>query len=365
MPASRTRRCSSRPTAGRAGRSCPGCATTAPDRSGSRAPAALCLHTILIDPTNHAAHVHRDLGGRRLPDRRRRRRRGSRSIRDCGRQYIPDPTAEVGHCVHRLAMHRSRPHDAVHAEALGRDADRRRRRRRGPRSAAICRPTSASSSTCTRTSRRRSTWCRSRATPSTTRWTDKLRVYRSRTGGNEWEPLTKGLPQRDCYVNVLRDAMSVDALDSCGIYFGTTGGQVYASANGGDTLGTDRRASAAGAVGRGADAPVTWSGERRGSHESRRICRRSRASAAKCWSTCAATVTQRAVLDALEAALSRAARHDPRSRDAEAPRRSCASSPARKTCRTNRPTRRSRRRSRTAPNRSWSSARSPAADAYP
>jgi hypothetical protein len=63
----------------------------------------------------------------------------------------------------------------------------------------------------------------------------KLRVYRSRTGGNEWEPLTNGLPQRDCYVNVLRDAMAVDALDSCGVYFGTTGGQVYASADAGDS----------------------------------------------------------------------------------------------------------------------------------
>jgi len=63
----------------------------------------------------------------------------------------------------------------------------------------------------------------------------KLRVYRSRTGGDEWEPLTKGLPQENCYVNVLRDAMAVDSLDSCGIYFGTTGGQVYASADAGDT----------------------------------------------------------------------------------------------------------------------------------
>src|SRR5947207_421914 len=63
----------------------------------------------------------------------------------------------------------------------------------------------------------------------------KLRVYRSRTGGHEWEALTKGLPQRDCYVNVLRDAMAVDSLDRCGIYFGTTGGQVYASADGGDS----------------------------------------------------------------------------------------------------------------------------------
>ena len=63
----------------------------------------------------------------------------------------------------------------------------------------------------------------------------KLRVYRSRTGGNEWEALTKGLPQENCYVNVLRDAMAVDSLDKCGIYFGTSGGQVYVSADGGDT----------------------------------------------------------------------------------------------------------------------------------
>mgnify|MGYP001797881336 CR=1 FL=1 len=62
----------------------------------------------------------------------------------------------------------------------------------------------------------------------------KLRVYRSRAGGYEWEPLTTGLPQSDCYVNVLRDAMAVDSLDSCGIYFGPTGGQVYASADAGD-----------------------------------------------------------------------------------------------------------------------------------
>jgi photosystem II stability/assembly factor-like uncharacterized protein len=63
----------------------------------------------------------------------------------------------------------------------------------------------------------------------------KLRVYRSKTGGNEWEALTKGLPQKDCYVNVLRDAMTVDAVDPCGVYFGTSGGQVYASADGGDS----------------------------------------------------------------------------------------------------------------------------------
>ena len=62
----------------------------------------------------------------------------------------------------------------------------------------------------------------------------KLRVYRSRGGGDDWEALTNGLPQEHCYVNILRDAMAVDSLDSCGIYFGTTGGQVYCSPDSGD-----------------------------------------------------------------------------------------------------------------------------------
>src|SRR5205085_9959825 len=63
----------------------------------------------------------------------------------------------------------------------------------------------------------------------------KLRVFRTRKGGNEWEPLTAGLPQSNCYVDVLRGAMSVDSLDSCGVYFGTTSGEVYASADSGDS----------------------------------------------------------------------------------------------------------------------------------
>ena len=86
----------------------------------------------------------------------------------------------------------------------------------------------------------------------------KLRVYRSRTGGNEWEPLTNGLPQSDCYVNVLRDAMAVDSLDSCGIYFGTTGGQVYASPDAGDTWAPIVRDLPGRAVRRGPDAILRW-----------------------------------------------------------------------------------------------------------
>ena len=141
----------------------------------------------------------------------------------------------------------------------------------------------------------------------------KLRVYRSRSGGDEWEALTKGLPQKDCYVNVLRDAMAVDSLDSCGVYFGTTGGQVYASADAGDNWTPIVR-----------DLPPVVSVEVQTlcndpSASFRRTCGRWRKSTERSRSTSSARSTQRAVLDALEAQLSCAARHDPRPRHAEAP----------------------------------------------
>jgi hypothetical protein len=194
----------------------------------------MCLHTILLDPSNpdrifvaiSAAGVFRsdDAGKSWAPINN-----GLKS------QYeLPDPTAEVGHCVHRIAMHRSKP-DVLFMQKH---------------------------------------WDVMRSDNSGDLWTEvsdnlpsdfgfpidvhahepetiyvvpiksdsehfppdgKLRVYRSQTGGNQWEALSKGLPQSDCYVNVLRDAMAVDALDQCGIYFGTTGGQVYGSADAGDS----------------------------------------------------------------------------------------------------------------------------------
>jgi hypothetical protein len=149
-------------------------------------------------------------------------------------EQIPDPNAEVGHCVHRIALHPARP-DTLFMQKH---------------------------------------WDVMRTDDAGDNWTEvsgnlptdfgfpieihphepntvfvvpiksdqqhfpldgKLRVYRSRSGGNEWEALTKGLPQENCYVNVLRDATSLDSLDSCGVYFGTTGGQVYASADAGDS----------------------------------------------------------------------------------------------------------------------------------
>jgi photosystem II stability/assembly factor-like uncharacterized protein len=192
----------------------------------------MCLHTIVLDPTGRgrmfaaisAAGVFRsdDTGKTWRP-----------ANRGLSSQGIPSPDAEVGHCVHRIALHPSRPdvlfmqkhwdvmrsddgggswHEisgdlpsdfgfpiAVHAHE--------------PETVYVV-PIKSDSE---------------HYPPE-----GKLRVYRSRAGGNEWEPLTSGLPQSDCYVNVLRDAMDTDTLDECGVYFGTTGGQVYASPDAGD-----------------------------------------------------------------------------------------------------------------------------------
>ena len=148
-------------------------------------------------------------------------------------QYIPDPNAEVGHCVHRIAMHPSRPSvlfmqkhwDVMRTDDAGDSWHE----------VSGNLPTDFGFPIDVHAHEPETIYVVPIKSDSEHYPPEgKLRVYRSRTGGNEWEALTKGLPQEDCYVNVLRDAMAVDSLDKCGIYFGTTGGQVYASADAGD-----------------------------------------------------------------------------------------------------------------------------------
>ena len=193
----------------------------------------MCLHTILLDSAKperifvaiSAAGAFRsdDSGNTWQPINR-----GLHS------QHIPNPTAEVGHCVHRIAMHQSRPSvlfmqkhwDVMRSD----DGGESWHEISGNLPSDFGFPIDVHAHE-----------------PDTIYVVPiksdsehyppegKLRVYRSRTGGNDWEPLSKGLPQRDCYVNVLRDAMAVDSLEPCGVYFGTTGGQVYGSADAGDS----------------------------------------------------------------------------------------------------------------------------------
>jgi len=193
----------------------------------------MCLHTILIDPSrpdrlytaiSSAGAFRSDDGGANWKP----------ITKGLHSQYLPDPTAEVGHCVHRIAMNPSRPNTLFmqkHWDVLRSDDA-------GDNWTEISGnlPTDFGFVVDVHSSEPETIYVVPIKSDSEHYPLDgKLRVYRSRTGGNEWEALTNGLPQRDCYVNVLRDAMSVDSLDPCGVYFGTTGGQVYASADAGDS----------------------------------------------------------------------------------------------------------------------------------
>src|SRR2546428_578619 len=147
---------------------------------------------------------------------------------------IPDPNAEVGHCVHRIAMHPSRPGVLF----MQKHWDVMRTDDAGDSWHEISGnlPSDFGFPIDIHAHEPETIYVVPIKSDSHHFPPDgKLRVYRSRTGGNEWEALTNGLPQSDCYVNVLRDAMAVDSLEPCGIYFGTTGGQVYGSADAGDS----------------------------------------------------------------------------------------------------------------------------------
>src|SRR5215218_5683831 len=193
----------------------------------------MCLHTIILDPSNperifiaiSAAGAFRsDDGGETWQPINR----GLKS------EFMPNPEAEVGHCVHNLAMHASRPGVLF----MQKHWDVMRSDNAGDSWHEISGnlPTDFGFPIDVHAHEPETIYVVPIKSDSEHFPLDgKLRVYRSRTGGNEWEALTRGLPQENCYVNVLRDAMAVDSLDSCGIYFGTTGGQVYVSPDGGDT----------------------------------------------------------------------------------------------------------------------------------
>jgi photosystem II stability/assembly factor-like uncharacterized protein len=192
----------------------------------------MCLHTILLDPKNDKRIfvAISSAGAFRSDDAGQTWKVITKGLHS---QYIPDATAEVGHCVHRIAQHPSRPNVLFmqkHWDVLRSDDA-------GDNWTEVSGnlPTDFGFVIDVHTHEPETVYVVPIKSDSEHYPPDgKLRVYRSRKGGNEWEALTDGLPQKDCYVNVLRDAMCVDSLDSCGVYFGTTGGQVYCSPDGGD-----------------------------------------------------------------------------------------------------------------------------------
>jgi photosystem II stability/assembly factor-like uncharacterized protein len=193
----------------------------------------MCLHTILLDPVQQGRMFTAisAAGAFRSDDAGQTWRPINQGLQSEG---IPDPDAEVGHCVHRLAMHPSRP-DVLfmqkHWDVMRSDnGGESWREISGNLPSDFGFPIDVHAHEPDTIYVVPITSDAEHFPPE-----GKLRVYRSRTGGDDWEPLTKGLPQENCYVNVLRDAMAVDTLDSCGVYFGTTGGQIYASADSGDS----------------------------------------------------------------------------------------------------------------------------------
>ena len=192
----------------------------------------MCLHTIILDPSD-PGRIYIAIsaaGAFRTDDGGKTWKPINQGLRS---QYIPDPTAEIGHCVHHVAMHPSRPGVLF----MQKHWDVMRSDNAGDSWHEVSGnlPTDFGFVIDVHAHEPETIY----VVPIKSDGEHfppegKLRVYRSRTGGNEWEALTKGLPQSNCYVNVLRDAMAVDSLDSCGVYFGTTGGQVYGSKDGGD-----------------------------------------------------------------------------------------------------------------------------------
>ena len=193
----------------------------------------MCLHTIILDPKNpNRVFIAISAAGAFRTDD------GGKTWKPINRglysQYIPDPRAEVGHCVHHVAMNPSRPGvlfmqkhwDVMRSDDAGENW----------REVSGNLPTDFGFVIDVHAHEPETIYVVPIKSDGEHFVPDgRLRVYRSRTGGDEWEALTNGLPQSNCYVNILRDAMAVDSLDSCGVYFGTTGGQVYCSADAGNT----------------------------------------------------------------------------------------------------------------------------------
>jgi len=193
----------------------------------------MCLHTIVLDPTNsERIYVAVSAAGAfRTDDSGKTWKPINRGLHS---QYIPDPTAEVGHCVHRIAIHPGNPNVLFMQKHW--DVMRSNDGGESWHEVSGNLPSDFGFPIAVHAHEPETIYVVPIKSDSEHYPPEgKLRVYRSRNGGNEWEALTKGLPQENCYVNVLRDAMAVDEFDSCGVYFGTTGGQVYASPDGGDS----------------------------------------------------------------------------------------------------------------------------------
>ena len=193
----------------------------------------LCLHTIVPDPVDQKRMVVAiSTGGvYRTEDGGQTWHARNQGVRA---QYLPDKFPEFGQCVHKIAQPASQPSrlylqnhwglyrsddggDTWHDIANGVPSDFGFPivvHPHDPETAYII-PVESDEYRCTPEG--------------------KLRVYCTRNGGQSWEPLTSGLPQKNALETIVRDGMATDTLTPAGIYFGTRSGKVYGSANDGQS----------------------------------------------------------------------------------------------------------------------------------
>jgi photosystem II stability/assembly factor-like uncharacterized protein len=193
----------------------------------------LCLHTVLLDPSRRERmHVAISTAGvYRTDDRGRSWRTAHKGVRA---QFLPNKYPEFGQCVHKIARHASRP-DRLYLQnhwglyrtddageswkdvANGVPSDFGFAMAVHPHDAdtAYIVPLESDEFRCTPEGR--------------------LRVYRTRDAGKSWQPLTRGLPQKDALETVLRDALATDSFEKAGVYFGTRSGKLFASRDAGSS----------------------------------------------------------------------------------------------------------------------------------